>query len=66
MPIAIRTVASKVRSYCSAQANNRKKIEEETLPNYNSSVFYPARIGEVLAPKYRVVDKLGFGAKSTV
>lgn len=44
----------------------RRKIEEETLPFYKPSNFYPAYIGQVLASKYRVVGKLGFGASSTV
>lgn len=43
-----------------------RKIEEETLPFYSPASFYPAYIGEVLASKYRVVGKLGFGASSTV
>jgi len=43
--------------------NNREKIEEETLPYYNPLDFYPTRIGEILASKYKVVGKLGFGAK---
>lgn len=48
------------------QDNNRGKIEEETLPFYHPSNFYPAYIGEVLVSQYRVVGKLGFGASSTV
>lgn len=48
------------------QENSIRKIEEETLPFYNPSNFYPVYIGEVLASKYRVVGKLGFGASSTV
>jgi hypothetical protein len=40
--------------------NNREKIEEETLPYYNPLDFYPTRIGEILASKYKVVGKLEF------
>lgn len=48
------------------QEVNVRKIEEETLPFYSRSNFYPVYIGEVLASRYRVVGKLGFGAGSTV
>jgi hypothetical protein len=42
------------------------KIEEETLPDYLAERFYPVRIGEVLASRYQVVGKLGYGMTSTV
>lgn len=55
------------RSYSSPGFLEVKQgIEEETLPFYSPSNFYPAYIGEVFASKYRVVGKLGFGASSTV
>ncbi|KAI9932522.1 hypothetical protein ASPWEDRAFT_101324 [Aspergillus wentii DTO 134E9] len=41
------------------------KIEEETIPDYVASRYYPTRIGEVLKDRYQVVGKLGFGASST-
>ncbi|KAI0517286.1 serine threonine protein kinase, CMGC group [Xylaria bambusicola] len=41
-------------------------VEEETLPNYLASRYYPVRIGEVLRDRYQIVGKLGFGATSTV
>lgn len=41
-------------------------IEEETLPDYVASLFYPARIGEILEGQYQIVGKLGFGVTSTV
>ncbi|KAE8153633.1 kinase-like protein [Aspergillus avenaceus] len=41
-------------------------IEEETLPDYVASRYYPVRIGEILRDRYQVVGKLGFGASSTV
>ncbi|KAJ2987540.1 hypothetical protein NUW58_g4449 [Xylaria curta] len=43
-----------------------QKIEEETLPDYRASRYYPIYIGEVLRDRYQVVGKLGFGASSTV
>ncbi|KIW13716.1 hypothetical protein PV08_08907 [Exophiala spinifera] len=48
------------------QENRMRKIEEETLPFYSPSNFYPVYTGEILGAKYRVVGKLGFGASSTV
>ncbi|KAK2764421.1 hypothetical protein FQN54_009115 [Arachnomyces sp. PD_36] len=43
------------------------KLEEEAFEDYYSSgKYYPVRIGEVLASKYQVVGKLGFGVSSTV
>lgn len=43
-----------------------QRIEEETLPGYIASRYYPVRIGEVFRDRYQVVGKLGFGANSTV
>ncbi|KAH7049463.1 kinase-like domain-containing protein [Macrophomina phaseolina] len=43
-----------------------KKVEEETLPDYVASRYYPVRIGEIFRDRYQVVGKLGFGATSTV
>ncbi|KAG6175631.1 hypothetical protein E4U27_006036 [Claviceps purpurea] len=43
-----------------------EKIEEETLPNYVASRFYPVKIGEVFRARYQVVGKLGYGVTSTV
>ncbi|GME41392.1 kinase-like protein [Neofusicoccum parvum] len=43
-----------------------QKVEEETLPDYIATRYYPVRIGEILRSRYQVVGKLGFGATSTV
>ncbi|KAL3963516.1 hypothetical protein ACCO45_000520 [Purpureocillium lilacinum] len=43
-----------------------EKIEEELLPDYIASRYYPVRIGQVLSDRYQIVGKLGFGASSTV
>ncbi|KAL2871653.1 putative protein kinase [Aspergillus lucknowensis] len=43
-----------------------QKIEEETLPDYITSRYYPARIGEIFQGRYQIVGKLGFGASSTL
>ena len=43
-----------------------QNIEEETLPDYVASRYYPVQIGEVLRARYQIVGKLGFGATSTV
>ena len=41
-------------------------IEEEQLPFYRHHDYYPMRIGELVAERYQVVAKLGFGTSSTV
>ncbi|KAG5985926.1 hypothetical protein E4U52_000778 [Claviceps spartinae] len=43
-----------------------EKFEEETIPGYKSSDYYPVRIGEVFHDRYQAVGKLGFGRTSTV
>lgn len=43
-----------------------KAIEEETLPKYNADSFYPARLGETLNDRYKLLVKLGFGMTATV
>ncbi|KAK2853215.1 hypothetical protein FQN49_005290 [Arthroderma sp. PD_2] len=43
-----------------------QKIEEETIPNYIASRYYPTQIGEIFKSRYQVVGKLGFGTTSTV
>lgn len=48
------------------QEENTEKIEEETLELYSPANFYPAYIGEVLASKYKIVGKVGYGASSTI
>lgn len=44
----------------------KQPIEEENTPYYNSSLFYPARLGDVLNNRYQLVAKLGYGTISTV
>ncbi|VUC27273.1 unnamed protein product [Clonostachys rosea] len=41
-------------------------VEEERYQLYDPKIFYPARIGEKLGGKYRLVSKLGWGTTSTV
>ncbi|KAE8349272.1 kinase-like domain-containing protein [Aspergillus coremiiformis] len=45
--------------------NPKEKIEEEQLPFYDPQDFYPVYLGEVLASRYQVVSKLGYGTSST-
>ena len=40
-------------------------LEEETLPDYMASRYYPTQIGQVIKDRYQVVGKLGYGATST-
>ncbi|KAJ9490350.1 hypothetical protein VN97_g2932 [Penicillium thymicola] len=41
-------------------------VDEEVCPNYNSATFYPAKPGEVLAKKFQLLVKIGWGSQSTV
>lgn len=43
-----------------------QKIEEETIPEYVASHYYPVRLGEIFRDRYQIVGKLGFGTTSTV
>jgi serine/threonine-protein kinase SRPK3 len=43
-----------------------EKAEEETLPGYVPTRYYPVRIGQIFRDRYQVVGKLGFGTTSTV
>jgi serine/threonine-protein kinase SRPK3 len=42
-----------------------ERIEEELLPDYDPSKYYPASIGQILKDRYQIVGKLGFGPRST-
>lgn len=41
-------------------------VEEERLPHYNRTEYYPMRIGHVFDDRYQVIAKLGYGTTSTV
>ncbi|KAJ5720561.1 uncharacterized protein N7483_008495 [Penicillium malachiteum] len=43
-----------------------KLIDEEKFPGYDSGAYYPAKQGELLADKFQLVLKVGFGTQSTV
>jgi serine/threonine-protein kinase SRPK3 len=43
-----------------------EKVEEETIPEYVATRYYPVRIGQIIQNRYQVVGKLGFGITSTV
>lgn len=67
--VGIRQLSTGVRQVSISarpNASNTTLIEEETLPYYDSKSFYPARIGEVLNSRYRLISKLGWGTSSTV
>ncbi|KAF5609763.1 CMGC SRPK kinase [Fusarium subglutinans] len=42
------------------------KVEEEEIPGYEASRFYPVHIGEVFQGRYQAVTKLGYGSSSTI
>ncbi|KAJ5109140.1 protein kinase domain protein [Penicillium angulare] len=41
-------------------------LEEEQFERFKQGQYYPANIGEVLASRYQIIGKLGFGTTSTV
>ncbi|QPH11091.1 hypothetical protein C2857_002681 [Epichloe festucae Fl1] len=41
-------------------------LEEEKSSSYDPESYYPARIGETIQGKYRLISKLGWGTGSTV
>jgi hypothetical protein len=43
-----------------------EKIDEETIPGYVATRYYPVKIGQIFQNRYQVVGKLGFGITSTV
>ena len=61
-PLPVRTFPSQGFK----RISESQKIEEEWMPDYVASRYYPVRLGDVLASRYQVVGKLGFGAVSTV
>ncbi len=46
--------------------SQQEPIDEEVCPDYNSVNFYPAEPGEVLAKKFQLLVKIGWGSQSTV
>ena len=44
----------------------RDVIDEEALPGYETTAYYPATVGDILHSRYRVLGKLGYGASATV
>jgi serine/threonine-protein kinase SRPK3 len=43
-----------------------EKVEDENLPGYAATRYYPVRIGQIFRDRYQVVGKLGFGTTSIV
>ncbi|KAJ9197368.1 hypothetical protein DTO164E3_5801 [Paecilomyces variotii] len=41
-------------------------VDEEISPVYDSKYFYPAKPGDVLADRYQILVKVGWGVSSTV
>lgn len=41
-------------------------VEEEEIPDYLPSRFYPVHLGQVFQDRYQAVTKLGFGSSSTI
>jgi hypothetical protein len=43
-----------------------KLVDEEICPGYDSTKFYLANSGELLANRYQILFKVGWGSSSTV
>lgn len=43
-----------------------QRVEEERAPHYDPKHFYPVQLHTVLADRYQVAAKLGWGISSTV
>lgn len=41
-------------------------VDEEICPDFNPANFYPAKPGEVLANKFQLLVKIGWGSQSIV
>lgn len=41
-------------------------VEEEEIPDYLASSFYPVHLGQLFQDRYQAVTKLGFGSSSTI
>ncbi|KAL5361430.1 protein kinase [Aspergillus floccosus] len=44
----------------------QEPVDEELCPGYDSASFYPANPGEVLAERFQLLVKIGWGSQSTV
>ncbi|EAW25746.1 putative serine/threonine-protein kinase [Aspergillus fischeri NRRL 181] len=44
----------------------QEPVDEELCPGYTSASFYPANPGEVLAERFQLLVKVGWGSQSTV
>ncbi|KAJ5348897.1 uncharacterized protein N7506_002150 [Penicillium brevicompactum] len=44
---------------------SQRIVDEERSPRYNPEAYYPAKPGEILADKYQLLSKIGWGSDST-
>lgn len=42
------------------------KVDEERIPHYRPSFFYPVYLRDIFESRYQVLSKLGYGSRSTV
>lgn len=50
----------------SATLPQDRLVDEERVPSYASTRFYPVTLGDIYKKRYEVLAKLGFGISSTV
>ena len=46
--------------------NSDQLCEEETIPEYDPTHYYPAQLGEIFKERFQILSKLGFGSSSTI
>ncbi|PYI25564.1 putative serine/threonine-protein kinase [Aspergillus indologenus CBS 114.80] len=44
----------------------QEPVDEELCPHYDSATYYPAKPGEILAQRFQLLSKIGWGSQSTV
>ena len=66
VPRVLRATAKPQSTAIAPLLDEKKPIEEEKTPHYTPESFYPARLGEILADRYQIATKVGYGSSSTV
>ena len=66
VPRVLRATAKPQSTAVAPLLDEKAPLEEEKTPHYSTQSFYPARLGEILADRYQIATKVGYGSSSTV
>ena len=66
VPRVLRATAKPQSTAVAPLLDAKELLEEEKTPHYTPQSFYPARLGEILANRYQIATKVGYGSSSTV